>query len=84
MTYRPDPFRSPKLRFFPSATTWHEACELGRRHNCEPDWEPPEDCQPTQCLPGSLEKIEEMRARMEAGVDLWHEDDRLHYSEDDS
>ena len=30
---------------------------------------------PTRCLPGSLEKIEELRRRAEANEELWHPDD---------
>lgn len=31
--------------------------------------------EPTEAMPGTLEKVEVLRQRAEAGVQLWHEDD---------
>lgn len=39
--------------------------------------------QPTDALPGSEEKIDVLRARIENGEELFHEDDRLKYSDED-
>ena len=39
-----------------------------------------EDFQPTEAPAGSQEKIELLRRRVELGVPLWHEEDRMDYS----
>lgn len=38
-------------------------------------WNPPPPAEPTQTVPGSLERIHALAERVEAGVGLWHPDD---------
>jgi hypothetical protein len=47
------------------------------------DWEPrsfdPNDFHPTNALPGSTEKVEVLKRRLEKGQPLWHDEDRVDY-----
>ena len=44
-------------------------------------WESSKQCKPTEALPGSDEKFEELKRRVEAGEPLWHDADRLVYDD---
>jgi len=51
-----------------------------RKYQVDSDWEAkglPD--QPTQTVPGSQQKIEVLRARLDDGVELWHPGDRVHF-----
>ena len=50
-------------------------CSHGR-HGVEQTFTPDHGCEPTDEWPGSLEKIAILRARLEAGEELFHDDDR--------
>lgn len=53
------------------------------KHGTDKGFEPQEvediDWQPTQALPGSFAKIDVLAERLEAGLPLWHEHDRVDY-----
>ncbi len=41
-----------------------------------------EECfQSTSAIPGSIEKLSVMAARIEAGLPLWHGHDKMHYND---
>ena len=44
---------------------------------------PTAEDQPTKHLPGTPEKIEILKERLENGEELWHPDDRKFYDPDD-
>jgi hypothetical protein len=47
----------------------------------EPDQTEPELFQATAAIPGSVEKLAVLAARVRAGLPLWHESDRADYDE---
>jgi len=42
---------------------------------CSGDWSPSKGNQPVEAQPGTQDKLEEMRLRMERGEPLWNKDD---------
>jgi hypothetical protein len=52
------------------------------RYGHDEDWLPEaaDDFEPTDAPAGSPEKIEILRRRIELGLPLWHEEDRIDYS----
>jgi hypothetical protein len=50
------------------------------------DFEPAEherdDYSPTRALPGTLEKLDILSARVRLGLPLWHPEDRLSYDDE--
>lgn len=56
----------------------------GQGGTCDNIFAPPNKGEPVDGLPGSSEKLSALAERVEKGEPLWHENDRLHYSEDDS
>ena len=57
-------------------------CIEAARAKLDDTWEPPigPDFHPTEAPPGSLEKVEVLRKRVEAGQPLWHAHDRVDFS----
>ena len=47
-------------------------------------WEPStQDDTPTNDLPGSPEKLDVMRQRLDDGKEIWHDKDRVSYDDED-
>lgn len=57
-------------------------CLHAARARLDDKWEPKvsADFLPTEAPPGTLEKVEVLRKRVEAGQPLWHQHDRIDYS----
>lgn len=50
--------------------------EAIRKYGHDEDYEPLSECLPTAARPGSIEKIDILAKRLEAGQELWHEGDQ--------
>ena len=50
----------------------------------EPENVDEQDFRPTRAMPGTLEKLSVLAARVAAGLPLWHGHDRTEYDESDS
>lgn len=51
----------------------------GTETGFEPDEIADEDWEPTEALPGTAEKLDKMAERLEAGLPLWHPQDRTDF-----
>lgn len=68
----------------PASTVFEAIDKYGDDERFEVVAEAPRDFRPTTAMPGTNAKLSTLAARAAAGLPLWHDDDRLCFSDDES